>query len=242
MAERSAANKILAETLFNEGQKLMDSGRFSEGCPKLAESQRLDPAAGTLLNLAVCHEKEGKTATAWTEFKEAASLARRDARADRVNFAEEHAAALEPQMSRVIIAVAPDVAKEGLEVRFDEAIVGPAAWGVAMPANPGTHRIRVNARGKKGWETTLDVPPRSAPLTVSVATRRRRASSVSGLGEADEAGGELRYLRPRRKNRSTCGRGGRDRWRPGARHHLSEQGELRPVGCRPHSFSACAVG
>lgn len=43
-----------ATTLFNTGLVEMEAGRFSAGCPALAESQRLDPRAGRLFTLSRC--------------------------------------------------------------------------------------------------------------------------------------------------------------------------------------------
>ena len=65
---------------------------------KFAESHRLDPSGGTILNLALCHEKEGKLARSWSEFTEAIAFARRDYRADREAEAQDHAGKLEPRL------------------------------------------------------------------------------------------------------------------------------------------------
>src|SRR5580700_11407036 len=68
---RSPEDVKHADTLFKRAQKLRDAGQVSQACADFAESQRLDPALGTLLNLADCHAAEGKTATASAEFEQA---------------------------------------------------------------------------------------------------------------------------------------------------------------------------
>lgn len=108
LAQVPAGNAAMAEALFREGQRLMFEKRYPEACPKLAESHRLDPAGGTLLTLAFCHEAEGRTATAWTEFREAEAVALREGRRDRQAAAREKADALEPRLSRLVIQPAPE--------------------------------------------------------------------------------------------------------------------------------------
>lgn len=160
-------NKALAEELFRQGQTLMQEQRYAEACPKLAESQRLDPGTGTLLNLGVCHEREGKLASAWAEFNEVITLAQRDGRHDRVSYARERIAAVEPRLSRLKIELPRDNDMAALEVKLDGNVVGRPALGVAVPVDPGTHEVAVSAPGKVPWRTSVVVEP--GPSTVAVA-------------------------------------------------------------------------
>jgi serine/threonine-protein kinase len=147
-----------AEALFREAKKLMDEGNFAAACPKLAESQRLDPGNGTLARLAACHEKEGKLASAWSEFAELVTSAQRAGQADREKFARQHVAALQPQLSRLTLRVPPEVAAvSGLTVRRDGAVVGPAVWGVAVPLDPGEHALEATAPGHLPWSAHFTV-------------------------------------------------------------------------------------
>src|SRR5262249_26152099 len=83
LAQPSSADMALAKVLFEEGRKSMAEGKIDEACAKLGQSYAMDPALGTLLNLAVCHDKQGKSASAWAEFRTAADLASKGKEAKR---------------------------------------------------------------------------------------------------------------------------------------------------------------
>jgi hypothetical protein len=146
----------------------MAEGKFAEACPKFAESYRLDPATGTLLNLASCHEGEHKVATAWLEFTEAVASAKRDHRDDRVKFAEEHLAAIEPKLSRLSVTVASDADIAELKVQVDGVVVLAAARGIPTPVDPGEHVIEATAPGRKSWSQRIKVGEQAQSLTVTV--------------------------------------------------------------------------
>jgi hypothetical protein len=147
--------KALAEALFEDGRALMESGRTEEACAKFAMSLRIEPKLGTLLNLAVCHETTGKTATAWAEFTEARTRAAQSNQPDRVDFAREHADALAPRLSRISIS-----APSGLPyvVTIDDVALNSAGLDTAFPVDPGEHVLVVRAAGRRPFTQQLTVP------------------------------------------------------------------------------------
>jgi len=166
-AHAQATDQSIAEALFQEGRKLLDDHRYAEACPKFAESQRLDPGIGTLLNLATCHELEGKTASAWAEFTQALGIATREARSSAQQLARTHLYALTPKLSKIVISVPAENEVPSLEVRLDGHLIGKPAWGTAAPIDPGPHTVAASAPGKKEWSSEVMFPP-SEPKTVLV--------------------------------------------------------------------------
>jgi hypothetical protein len=181
---QQASNKAAAEALFQEGRKLYDAGSYPQACAKFAESERLDPAAGTLLNLAGCYEKNGQTASAWATFKEAMSAAHQKGRSDWEDMARARAAALEPGLSRLTIAVSATA--DGLEVRRDGEVVGKAEWGTAIPVDPGTHVVEARAPHRQTSQQSIDVKGAGASATVTVT---ELAPEVAGGPTGDSGGG-----------------------------------------------------
>jgi hypothetical protein len=158
----------LALRLFDEGRALLTAGKVAEACAKLEESRRLDPLPGTVLNLAVCHEKQGLAASAVAEFRSARAMAERDHRNDRVALADEHLRSLEGHVSNLVIVVAPGADLPDLTIRCDGSAVGRAAWGTRIPVDPGDHAIEATAPNKKPWSGAAKVSPDGDIQTVTV--------------------------------------------------------------------------
>src|SRR3954451_13696444 len=74
-AEPSATERATAEALFEQGTELMGRNQLASACEKFEASEQLDAALGTMLRLADCQDRVGKTASAWAMFREAASVA-----------------------------------------------------------------------------------------------------------------------------------------------------------------------
>src|SRR5229473_1941363 len=134
-AAEPAADPAVAQALFEKGRSLMARGKYPEACEALAESQRREPAGGTLLNLALCHELEGKIASASSEFRDALNQARHDGRADRVKLAAEHLAAAEPKVPHLVLKGQAGGSASSLEWKLDgQPIANPAS---AVAVDPG---------------------------------------------------------------------------------------------------------
>jgi hypothetical protein len=154
---QSETKSAVADALYRQARDLMAAGKLDEACPKFAESQRLDPATGTLLNLAACHERQGKLASAWLEYTDAIVASRLDRRQDRVDFATERAAVLEPKLSRLTLTLAHDADQTSLTLELDGASFGLAAIGAPTPVDPGKHTVRASAPGKLTWQHDISI-------------------------------------------------------------------------------------
>lgn len=149
-----------AETLFRQGRDLMASGKTAEACSAFQESQRLEPAVTTLLNLAGCREKLGQIATAWGLFLDAERQTRSATTpADRQlhDVAQKRAAGLEPRISKLEIDV-PDASKlDGLEVKRGDERIDAGAWNRALPVDGGTYTISASAPKALPWSTQITI-------------------------------------------------------------------------------------
>src|SRR6187402_3657484 len=168
-AQATASDKASAEALFDQGVRLMKQNSFPQACPKLEESNRIDPAVGTLLYLGECYERTGRTASAWATFREAASLAGNSSQADRARVAASRAQELEPKLSRLSVELAPEVASiPGVAVKRGSQRLEPSLIGTPLPVDPGEYRIEVSAPGYETWSTPIAVAAGGASASVRV--------------------------------------------------------------------------
>lgn len=192
--EPSTDDKALALALFRQARELMDAHAYDDACPKFEESQRLDPGGGTLLNLAVCHEAQKRVATAWAELSDALAVARRDGRADRVRLAEEHIAALEPRLPRLVVMVTREA--PGLVVTRDRKELPRAAWSVgssqppvSIPVDPGDHVLEARVGdviAAQEQVTAVEGQTRNVILTIPPEMLGASAAQVGTSAPAEQ--------------------------------------------------------
>ncbi len=161
-AQSTSADALAAEAAFRDAKALVAAGKTSEACAKFAESQRLDPQLGTLLHLATCHQQEGKSATAWAEFLQAADQAARAHDAAREKIARDRADKLAPTVPRLTIEI--DGANPAVELALD----GQPVHASAIPVDPGTHTIAASASARKPWSQSVSVGAGGARVMVPV--------------------------------------------------------------------------
>jgi len=161
----------------------MAKGQVAQACPKFEASQQLDPGLGTLLNLAECYEKLGKTASAWAEYRDAIPLARSSHSKVREELATTRAAALQARLSTVTVR-APNAAAlpPGLQIRRDGVPLLPAEFGSAIPVDPGPHTLEASAPGKQSWSVTVEVGAEAPNVIVDVP---KLADAATATATAD---------------------------------------------------------
>jgi hypothetical protein len=160
-----------AQVLFDQGIKLLDTGNFGEACAAFDASDKLEPAISTLLNRADCREKNNQLASAWGLFLDAERQTRNatDAPTQQLHLvAIDHAAKLEPRLSRLTVNVSAGVKIDGLSVRRGGDLIEPGAWNHPLPIDGGSYTVTTTAPGHDTWTTVIEVAPEGDSKTIDV--------------------------------------------------------------------------
>jgi hypothetical protein len=173
-ASAAPRDRAAAEVLFQAGRDALERGDWKAACARFEESNRLDPAAGTTMNLANCSEKLGRLAKAWELYRSALEALPADD--DRVSVATERARALEKRIPYLTIRLAPGTAP-ATRVERDGIELGRASLGLALPVDPGRHLVKVISVGRSA---------RSYTVELAEAERRELTVEAGELGAAGE--------------------------------------------------------
>jgi hypothetical protein len=141
-ARAAGEDRAAAEVLFVKGRDAAKRGDLDVACSAFEESARLEPAPGTMFNLAECEEKRSHLAASWQWFQE--TLTKLPASDQRRPLVQKRIAALEARLPTLSLRLAPD-APAGTVVTRDSVELGAASFGVALPLDTGIHRVVVTA-------------------------------------------------------------------------------------------------
>ena len=186
-----------AEQLFEQARALFDQGNFAEACPRFGASYKLDPALGTLLNMATCYEMLGHIASAWGHYREVIVHATKTGDQARIDIARARIAALEPRLPKLTIK-APKVSLASSIVTRDDAPLDIAVLGAAIFVDPGEHTVTASAPGYKPFTQTLTIAEGEAkevPIVLELAPNQPApATGVTTIVREDIDPGKTRRL------------------------------------------------
>jgi hypothetical protein len=192
--EPGATEKATAEALFQQGTDLMGEKQYAAACEKFAGSHQLDPALGTLLRLADCNDRIGKSASAWAMFKEASSVAHTRNEPERWRMADERGGELEKRLSKLEIKLESKNVPAGFELKLNGVSIPRATWDAALPVDPGKQKLEASAPGRITWMGTVEVPEGPAMRSIEVPALALKPASAepNGAGTTLAAGATTR--------------------------------------------------
>lgn len=163
-----AAEVDPAEQLFRQGLSLMKSDRCRDAIPLFAKSQQTDPAAATLLNLATCYDRIGKTASAYLTYQQAARAAVLEGKLELQQHADQAVTALAPVLTRLRVVPLGD--STARIVRINGVAVSDLREPILL--DPGETVIEASVPGREPWRRTLSTPAEGSLLVIEVPDLR----------------------------------------------------------------------
>lgn len=173
-----AQQESVAESLFRQAREEMRQGNPRSACPKFEESYRLDPSIGTLLNLGLCEEARGRTATAWTKLRQFLDSA--PAGDSRLRLAQQKLNKLETQLPWLRLVVDDQGVEQVLLVQLDGVELRDASLTEAIPVNPGEHSVRISLPTGETNETRFHIDT-AEKLQLGLSAPARLRSPAAAL-------------------------------------------------------------
>jgi hypothetical protein len=186
---QDAPEPLPADQLFSEGVRLMKADHCQDALPLFMESQRIDPAAVTLTNIATCYVRLGKTASAYRTYQQASRAAILENKPELQRRTDHAIQTLSPSLTR--LKIVPLGSTPLPEIRVNGQLVEDVREPI--PLDPGENFIEATAKDRNPWRRTvralgegtvlmIEVPELpAAPASSTVTTTPETKSSPTKL-------------------------------------------------------------
>jgi tetratricopeptide (TPR) repeat protein len=154
--------------LFDEARQLMRKLEFDEACARFDESQALDPAMGTLLNLAACREKQGRLASALRAYEAVINAARLANDSSRENIAMARHRELLPKVSTLRIELPLEAKPFEFTVRLDERELSVLNLAEPIRLDKGPHTLVVQQPNHVPYQEGFELAPSGENRVISI--------------------------------------------------------------------------
>lgn len=191
----------MARRLFDEGKAAEDAGEFQLAAEKFQRAASIKDTPGIRFHLARCQEEQGAFVEALLEYDRARELLASGMKAADVEkllpSARERAQA---KVAHLTIKLPPRVNNSTVEL--DGKAISASVLGVAMPVNPGKHRIRASAGGYSDstyelalgsgqavqLEVELSAVPKPGPPTPTATSAGARSPATRSVHAHTDSG------------------------------------------------------
>jgi hypothetical protein len=141
------AQEATADSLFQEAAQLFARGEIKVACERFAASYKLDAAPGTLFNMAVCHERDGRLWRARGELLEFVDRAIKVGRPEKAQPAIEHVAAIEARLPRIQLVTPADGNVESISLDGVGVAVEDRNKPIVVDPDKPQHDLEFRGRG-----------------------------------------------------------------------------------------------
>lgn len=169
-----------ADTLFRQGRELLEKSRWREACDKLQRSEKLAPAAGTLLNLGYCWEQLGRMRSAMDAYAEAEILASDANDAKSATFARQRFNEVEGKVTKLVIR--PEREAPSMQITKNGQPVPKTDWGKPIAVDPDDFIVAATAPGHVSWHGSAVTAKGEGTLVTIVVPPLARDAAVDTLG------------------------------------------------------------
>ncbi len=184
-----------ARDLFAKAEKDEDAGQWTEALDKLRRAASVKSTPGIRFHIALCEDKLGQLVAALSDYAAADQAARDANNKDVIDAVAEPLKALRIRVPTLTIDVP---AAPGAQVELDGKPMAPGLYGLAIPVEPGVHRIVAHATGKRPFSTQVQLHEREAEtatvkwVDIPVETHPDQGAENATPPPADESHGSFK--------------------------------------------------